>query len=255
MVQWRVMQRDNAPLTKSNSNGAVIPNPRVSPCRPNGVSISSHFANWDKEAWYSPILQKALDIVDRVHGTDIWQKVRVVQDFDDLNQPWSAGFKGTPKRAFLFLNEDQSAGVFEILHELGHGILAYGFDDFDNHKIVDDSFFQAWRAAIRQSRGYTQLAQMQKQTTVQIYRLSGAKEYFVDQELLEYYLSWHELFARSYAQYVSLVSGELELLEAVAQASHSPLRQLLYATQWQDDDFDEIFNALENMFLNKGWLK
>jgi Zn-dependent peptidase ImmA (M78 family) len=127
--------------------GIVLPKSRVSIYRPAGQPLRQHFLNWNTATWYSKKLQRALEIVEQIHGDGFWQKVRLLEE-DAPQEDWSAGFKAYKDRAYLFFNQDQSADVFEVLHEFGHGVLAYGFEDFDNTKIATDPIFAAWRTVI-----------------------------------------------------------------------------------------------------------
>jgi hypothetical protein len=233
--------------------GAVLPTSRASAYRPAGIPLRQHFRHWDTTAWYSQPLERALELVEHIHGDGFWQQVRVLED--NTPSDWLAGFKADKDRAYLFLNQDQSANVFELLHEFGHGVLAYGFGDFDNTKIATDPIFASWRTAICGSQAYQWLESLQGKKIVQVEAFFETKYRRVNQDDVAYFLRWQELFARSYTQYIALVSGDKELLWAVARASNSATRKLLYTSQWQDTDFDQIFDALEALFVLQGWLQ
>jgi hypothetical protein len=168
--------------------GAVLPNPRASKYRPAGIPLRQHFGHWDTSAWFGQHLERALELVEYAHGDGFWQQVRVLED-DSPQGNWSAGFKADKDRAYLFFNQDQSADVFEVLHELGHGILAYGFEDFDNTKIVTDSIFAPWRSAICASQAYQWLAHLQGKEIVQVEAFFETKFRRVNQDDVAYFFA------------------------------------------------------------------
>lgn len=68
-----------------------------------------------------------------------------------------------------------------------------------------------------------------------------------------------ELWARSYAQFVVTMSG-LERLRASLDALRRresgdvALGAVYFPRQWDDDDFVEIGNAIEDLFRRLGWI-
>ena len=231
--------------------GAVIPFPKKSLFQPSGIPLSNQLNNWDRNAWYHEPLQQALAAIDRVHGDGFWQEIRVSEAPDTPDDPWSAGFTATSTRAYLFYNENQSAGVFETFHELGHGIEDYGFIELGKHPSGHHSNFAAWRKAVMNSLAYQWLKGLQGKKSVVLETFIGKQEKPISQRDVNYYLLWRELLARSYAQYLGLVSGNQESLLRIASASNSSYRQVLYTSQWEEQDFEAIFIEIEKLFFRR----
>jgi hypothetical protein len=64
-----------------------------------------------------------------------------------------------------------------------------------------------------------------------------------------YFLRIHELFARSYAQWVAIRSSDETLLDQVSQS----LSTLHYPEYWGFDDFDPVADALDRIFMELTW--
>lgn len=56
-------------------------------------------------------------------------------------------------------------------------------------------------------------------------------ERLINRDDLAYYLEWHELFARSYAQFIALTSDSREMRLQIGAFSDSKYRELLYPIQ------------------------
>ncbi len=63
-----------------------------------------------------------------------------------------------------------------------------------------------------------------------------------------YYLSARELFARSFAQWVALRSGDSALMDEVRADLDAGV-----PTQWTDDDFGAVADAFDTLFTGRGW--
>lgn len=66
-----------------------------------------------------------------------------------------------------------------------------------------------------------------------------------------YFLETREIWARAYAQYIAVRSGDKLLLGQLdkIRSSRQPWRQ------WSDEDFKPIAEAIDEIFRTKGWLK
>ncbi len=234
-------------------NGVEIPEARVKLYTPNGTLISSHFPVLNAEVWYSNRLQTALFAIDQVHGDGFWQPIRIDVSSDGEN--WIAGFKADKDRAWLFLHSDQSVSSLDLVHELGHGLESYGFADLGVRPSAFAPEFEPWRRAVANSESFKTLVFMQTLKTRVVKVLGLEYQRFINQDDLTYFLEWHELFARSYAQFIALMSGFREMREQIGAFSNSKYRELLYPTQWAANDFDLIAEEIELLLLKRGWLK
>ena len=62
-------------------------------------------------------------------------------------------------------------------------------------------------------------------------------EYRVKQGYLRYMLRPRELWARSYAQFIAVKSGDLTLLHQLADLRRRPRNRFYYGEQWEEDRF------------------
>jgi len=73
--------------------------------------------------------------------------------------------------------------------------------------------------------------------------------------LYAYHLRNDELWARSYAQYVALRSGDQKFLDQ-ARANQTKNDDGTYTElQWRDDDFTAIAAAIDHLLISLGWRK
>ena len=63
-------------------------------------------------------------------------------------------------------------------------------------------------------------------------------------------MSDEELWARSYAQYIAKKSGNQDMNAQLAEMQESP-----FPSQWSDDDFAPIMEAIDGIFRAKGWIE
>jgi hypothetical protein len=67
---------------------------------------------------------------------------------------------------------------------------------------------------------------------------------------MEYYLRPREIWARAYAQWIAVRSGDRTLLNQVKKlsASHYSWRV------WEEKDFEPVAREIDAMFEKRGWL-
>jgi SPP1 gp7 family putative phage head morphogenesis protein len=122
-----------------------------------------------------------------------------------------------------------------LAHEIGHFIdhQAFGEKGFSS---TNNEMFAGWRDAVANSNA-----------TKEIKSIGDSNS--------NYYLSAHEQWARSYAQYIATKSGDINLIKQLDDIRNgdrvSPIRKL---SQWQDDDFELISKEIDKLFLKMRWL-
>ena len=129
-----------------------------------------------------------------------------------------------------------------IAHEIGHFI--------DNQVIpktsgyyssINSTIMEEWRLAIANSSA-----------TMNLKGMVGDRAFI--QKDVRYYLSTHEQWARSYAQWVGQKSGNVNMItqsKVITERSYSPYSN----SQWNEADFAPISTAIDNIFEKLGWLK
>lgn len=125
-----------------------------------------------------------------------------------------------------------------LAHEVGHFIdhQALGFAGqfaSDSHPILN-----GWRWAIMKSEAVQALHRNRVAAL--------ARKDYQDADFYSYALSIRELWARSYAQYIALRSGDVTMRQQLASTS---MREL----HWSDSDFAQIAHAIDVLMREKGW--
>jgi hypothetical protein len=70
-----------------------------------------------------------------------------------------------------------------------------------------------------------------------------------------YLRSNHEIFARAYSQYIAIKSKNPDMIADLRRRQGAVVMGKAYPDQWEDDDFVPIYNELETIFKQIGWLK
>jgi len=93
------------------------------------------------------------------------------------------------------------------------------------------------------------------QTYAEIVTNQFGQEYEVkpDRKMLEYYFSSEEIWARSYSQYIAVKSQNRLLLDQLSAERNIPVYG--DCIQWDDEDFAPIAAAIDELFMEMGWLQ
>lgn len=136
--------------------------------------------------------------------------------------------------------------VHEIGHFIDHGDLGVhsGFASESSPEL------DGWRDALHQSATYQAL---KTQSVVSGRSVSG-RVYTYNDPFYTYLLQERECFARSFAQYIGLRSGNAEM-QAELDAARSGATGADPLTIWPDDDFDDIAAALDAVLTKLGLRK
>ena len=65
----------------------------------------------------------------------------------------------------------------------------------------------------------------------------------------------HELFARSYAQFIAMVSGDQAMRRDIGAEVSTDFRELRVPAHWQADDFAPVAEAFDKLLTTKRWWK
>lgn len=198
----------------------------------------------------------AIATIDSVHGDGELPNVLV-------------GINGERSRSGVFIF-DEKAQKFEIgisslsthpelvfAHETGHLLDSKGLGEGGKPASKSGSpEMKEWATAVNSSAAITHLNEMKKfpyQYEKEVTQKDGTiVSVRPDKAYLVYATSDVEVFARSYAQYIAVRSGNQEMLKAVRDSRMSTLYPGL---QWEDSDFEPIATAFDNLMKAKGWIE
>jgi hypothetical protein len=117
-----------------------------------------------------------------------------------------------------------------------------------------------WRDAVVKSQAAQTLAahrqQMQRQGHISFTTADGGESKTrISTNWLSYALRTNELWARSYAQYIAVRSGDAAMMaELRKEQAEQRAAAVPITAQWQDDDFEPIARAFDAIFTQLGWL-
>lgn len=192
----------------------------------------------------------ALDSITAIHDTPGLKKIPVV--FSDSDEYAGVYRKdgATPLNIELSSSNDVA---LTLVHEMGHAIdhqlfgTAEKFGSFDNPELDD------WWKAIEGTKAAKRLDDL-LETDKYNYEdefTGESKTAEIEKPFIEYLSRTHEIFARSYAQYIATKSNNQHLKELLQWEQGSEV----YPLQWDDEDFKPVAKAFDQIFKKKGWLK
>ena len=234
-------------VTTAKAEPAPTPVPRLEPTaepgsadEPTPVSAAIEFevAN--------PGAARGLSIIDRVHDDGQLPTITL------RTGPLEPGVRGEYDPRFphdITIGTRQSIVDYDptntTIHEVGHFL--------DQHGLGDGGEPASWAA--RRGQGplagwFTKVVESEAvQEKVTLLFALRQTNYRSAIKFLEYELSAHELWARSYNQYVTTRSGETDLIVNLNPGE----RTSLGVSQWANDDFEPIAAEIDKIFREKGW--
>lgn len=282
-------ETDDAPSTSEASNSAAAPTDtpkkgrkrkekKAAKPRPAGTPVSQALQT-ERDPKFEPV-HTALGLIDGVHGdgtlTSIPIKVRgkkgelgkflhyikpeppegqeVFDDEmeDDDDRPNEIGGKPIGIRILATGHHKELTTV----HEIGHFLDYEGLGKPLEYSSGADPTMAEWRTAVEKSQAVQDLKELIQKGKVPITLDDGTKtDYTVDVEHVEYLLEWEELWARAYAQYITLRSGNVVLKRQLDRIRRGVggNHQVYTAQHWADADFEPIAEAIDKIFEAKGW--
>jgi SPP1 gp7 family putative phage head morphogenesis protein len=201
-------------------------------------------------------VRTALDAVAEIHGDGDLPVIPVVPS---QAKSYAAAYVRTAQSGkAIEIRVSTSSKLHEtnFLHELGH---------FMDHQTLGDRgryasdakhpVMDAWRKAVENSAAVKSLRETLARGTIFIEGPGKTVEVKLSSSELanirDYWLAPHELFARSYAQFIAEKSGRADLRTQLAGKIEAAQRW----QQWTPEDFAPIMKEIQALFRMKGWIK
>jgi hypothetical protein len=100
------------------------------------------------------------------------------------------------------------------------------------------------------------LRELRSRRQVLIHTHPHRRERFtLDQALIRYLLEPRELFARAYAQYVAVRSGDLRFLTQLHEVRRDLIVGMVYHQQWDQTDFLPVLEAFDQTLRWRRWIE
>lgn len=228
--------------------------------QPQGRRVSQALLVSSRNPITEPV-REAVAAIDSVHGDGDLPDLPVVPALIDGEGKYTERH-GKPYA--IFMNPNATEMRYTLTHEVAH------FLDNQQLNMSGDLEFLGWKSATSNGDPIHSLLPegqikwkeaVDKSGAVQeLMRLAagGQRTEFIGGQHLpvktdfgnvNYLLQYDEIWARSYAQYITVRSGDPALLIELGRR----LNPNDYTKQWQADDFEEIGQAIDELFSAKGW--
>lgn len=184
-------------------------------------------------------LHRAIAAIDRVHVDGTLPRATV--EWAALFDPEAEYQSGPPHR--IVVSDLAQQPAFSLIHEVGHFLDEHGLGDGKNLASATSMTTQAWRDAVQTSVAYQELRGLKRR-----YAGSVFGPYF------NYASRFAELWARSYAQYFAVKSGDPILLAELHARRLRRTGQVYIPLQWDDTDFAALTEEIDAIFRAKGWI-
>lgn len=190
-------------------------------------------------------LRRTIGAIDRVHGDGELPVVVVELTLLPPGQAADYTFLQSGEPTSIRVSRIATRPELAFVHEVGHLLdhQALGSDRSRFASEVEPEL-EDWRLIARRSDAVRTLVR---------YKLDPAGVPADLQPYLTYLLSDEEVFARSYAQWIALRSGDATLQAQVASRRQRKPDTLFIPLQWDDDDFEPIAATLDRTFHRRGW--
>lgn len=187
-------------------------------------------------------VKKALAVIDSVHSDGTLPQIPVVKA--SRNAGYMGAYVWRPPGAAVEIrvNAMGEMGEHVVTHEAGHFLDHQALDVAGRYASENSPLMADWRKAIEDSQAVKDLRKAMQ--TARLANEGGVVRRY------EYLLSGRELFARSYAQWVTEKSGNAALVAQLPKIRTA----MGFLSQWEPEDFAPISAALDAVFKSKGWL-
>ena len=149
---------------------------------------------------------------------------------------------------------NESHRAFTTLHEIGHVLDLCGLSDVGRFASSDARELATWRETVARSLAVAELHRLSHLNSIDVVADDGlVLSIEVDSQFATDLLLLDELWARSYAQYITIRSGSRMLKSSLDSLRRRAPDRVYYPLQWDDEDFGAIGEAIEALFWRLGW--
>jgi hypothetical protein len=227
--------------------------PADEPVRPRGRSIGSCLLV-PAGRQFDPV-RAAVAAIDSVHGDGTLPQL-VVRTNASTVEAASYGWDDRSGRPLsLSVSRRAPRPQLAVVHEVGHFLDHQVFGDRRRFGSESDRVPDLMQA-IGDTMAVRRLRELRSRRQVLIRTHPHRRERFtLDQALISYLLEPREIFARAYAQYVAVRSGDLRLLTQLQEVQRDLFVGMVYHQQWDQEDFLPVRGAFDRMLRWRRWIE
>jgi len=232
------------PLPVPRKRATKKPEPETGETVPEGSKVADKIVFGriiGKEKEVRKKWDKVAETIDSIHGDGPLPPAPVI------HQESRGSVNGQYRR---FDNEittfKEEAIPMTLTHEIGHWIDYRGFRNIPGAEppMKGDKVFASYSPLFK---NFIKIAKNSS-------KIKEIKTDYLTAKSKRYLTSNHEIFARAYAQYIATKSKNPEMLENLKNRQ-TGVKGNIYPDQWDDDDFVPLYNEIETIFKQIGWLK
>lgn len=186
-------------------------------------------------------INDAMRLIDRVHGDGALPTIPVGITSGTRTLGKYKYYSITAKSVGLDVSRAGEHPRLTFAHEVGHFLDHKGWGA-PGYSSAFEGAAEPWRKAIAASPEVQALRDL---------RTSGATAAI--RKWARYATSWHELWARSYAQWIAHRSGDPRMALELTSVKTDTARQAYHLSQWGSVEFEPIAKALDDLFELLGW--
>lgn len=247
--RWEKLGVDIEDLRPSSSVSTDTPAAKIRRSRPVGIPVSGALDIRGNKR----VLNDAMAAIDQVHGDGKLPRIPVMrtQGVRQLGAYWYE--RGTGRPVKIDVSAKGSHRGMTAVHEIGHFL--------DHQAMFQPGRFASafhtelmgdWLKVVSESGAVRQLHEML--VNPPSIALGNGRYFRASTKHVRYLLKVEEIWARAYAQYITVRSGNLrlvgELTDTLARQNSAPIK---YPHQWDPEDFAPVAEAMDALFEKLGW--
>ncbi len=187
---------------------------------------------------YGKAVKEVLSSIDKVHGDGNLIGCEVLaKGISQSYGAYSPGYPGIPKKISIYSSCPNPE--YTLAHEIGHYIDYEGLSHSSSVRRrtdADEPLIKKVLEEIKKSKSYK----------------DGVEAFSDDPAYLAYWTRSREAFARAYAQYIAVKSGNEKMIAQKNSYLEDPFSKF---SCWTDADFRGILKAMDELFRGEAWLE
>ena len=219
--------------------------------KPAGVPVTAALDTSDA----AQAAHVALRAIEAVHGDGALPRIpiRMVVDVAFEAVYVRSPEDGTPQAILLY--GQSTLPEWALIHEIGHFLDQQTLGERGSFASQNSESFGDWRRAVDATQSVRHLQEMVRDGGVTVVQNGIARHVPVRSGFLATQITFPEIWARSYAQYIATRGGSdvlraqlRGLLRTSASGGDAP-----YTLHWEADDFIPVLDAIDRLLQRKGW--
>lgn len=202
---------------------------------------------------YKSILDPLMDTIDKVHDDGNLPKIPIKRNAS--RKTYGSYYHltgGGPTKITISQYGDHKE--LTAAHEIGHFLDHQGIGKKHQFSSKNDDIFEGWRKAVLSSDAIRTLKKVERGPSIA--DVGEGNRWLVNKPYVRYLLKTHEIWARSYAQYIALRGDHGGLKTQIKALQDNQLTsKVSMPSQWDDDDFEPIAREIDKLFKGLGWIK